>query len=126
MNQLGFPLLTIIIFLPAIGALVALFLGKNRTALKIWALAVTLVVLGLAGVLLGFFDYGEAGFQFADRLNWIEPLGISYHVGLDGISLWMLLLAALLSPVAVLVSWRFLDGRPEIQAGSFVFFLLLL
>jgi len=61
-----------------------------------------------------------------DRLAWIEPLGISYHVGVDGISLWMLLLAALLSPVAVLASWKFLDGRPESQARSFVFFLLLL
>jgi NADH-quinone oxidoreductase subunit M len=126
MNQLGFPILSIMIFLPAIGALVALFLGKNRTALKIWALAVALVDLALAGVLLGLFDYGEAGFQFVDRLHWIEPLGISYHVGVDGVSLWMLLLAALMSPVAILASWKFLDGRPEIKAGPFVFFLLLL
>ena len=126
MNQLGFPLLSIIIFLPLVGALVALFLGRNRTAAKVWALVVALADLALAGVLLGFFDHGEAGFQFVDRLAWIEPLGISYHVGVDGISLWMLLLAALLSPIAVLASWKFLDGRPESQARSFLFFLLLL
>ncbi|NIV31670.1 MAG: NADH-quinone oxidoreductase subunit M [Anaerolineae bacterium] len=126
MNQLGFPLLSIIVFLPAIGAVVALFLGRNRAALKIWALVVTLVVLALAGVLLGFFDHDEAGFQFVDQLTWIEALGISYQVGVDGISLWMLLLAALLCPVAVLVSWKFLDERPEMQAAPFIFFLLLL
>jgi NADH-quinone oxidoreductase subunit M len=126
MNQLGFPLLSIIIFLPLAGALVALLFGKNRTALKIWALVVTLADLALVGVLLGFFDYGEAGFQFVDQLAWIEPLGISYHVGVDGISLWMMVLAALLGPVAVLASWRFLDGRPEAQARPFIFFLLLL
>ena len=126
MNQLGFPLLSIIIFLPAFGALVALFLGRNRTALKIWALIVTLAVLVLAGLLLGTFDYGEASFQSVDHLNWIEPLGISYHIGVDGISLWMMLLTALMGPVAVLASWKFLDGRRDVQAGPFVFFLLLL
>ncbi len=126
MNQLGFPLLSIIVFLPAIGAVVALFLGRNRAALKIWALVVTLAVLVLAGVMLGFFDHDEAGFQFVDQLTWIEALGISYQVGVDGISLWMLLLAAFLCPVAVLVSWKFLDDRPEMQAAPFIFFLLLL
>ena len=64
--------------------------------------------------------------QFVDRFAWIEPLGISYHVGVDGISLWMLLLTAFLSPVAVLVSWKFLDGRPEADARPYIFFLLAL
>ncbi len=126
MNQLGFPLLSTIIVLPLAGALVALFLGRNRTTLKIWALAVTLIDLALVGMLVGLFDRGEAGFQFMDQLAWIEPLGISYHVGVDGISLWMLALAALLTPVAVLASWKFLDGWPETEARPFVFFLLLL
>ena len=55
MNQLGFPLLSIIIFLPLAGALVTLFLGRNRKVTKIWALVVTLVDLALACVLLGPF-----------------------------------------------------------------------
>ena len=126
MNQFGFPLLSIIIFLPLAGALVALLLGKNRTVLKVWALAVSLVDLALACVLLGFFDYGEAGYQFVDRFVWIEPLGISYSIGVDGISLWMLLLAALMGPVAVLASWKFLDGRPDAQVRPFFFLLGLL
>jgi NADH-quinone oxidoreductase subunit M len=126
MNQLGFPLLSIILLLPLAGALVTLFLGKNRTAIKVWALFVTLATLVLSGLLWGFFDYGRAGMQFVDRLDWIEPLGISYHVGVDGISLWMVLLAALLHLVVMLVSWKFLDGRPEADARPYVFFLLML
>jgi NADH-quinone oxidoreductase subunit M len=126
MNQLGFPLLSIVVFLPLAGALVTLFLGKNRTAIKLWALVVTLADLVLACLLWGFFNYGRAGMQFVDQFAWIEPLGISYSVGVDGINLWMLLLTAVLSPVAVLISWKFLDGRPEADARPYAFFLLAL
>jgi NADH-quinone oxidoreductase subunit M len=126
MNQLGFPLLSIVLFLPLAGSLVTLFLGQKRRVIKVWALAVTLADLILAALLWGFFDYGRTGMQFVDRLAWMEPLGISYYVGVDGISLWLLLLAALLSVVAVLVSWKFLDDRPEVDARAYVFFLLML
>ncbi len=126
MNQLGFPILSIVIFLPLAGALVALLLGRNRSALKIWALLVAVADLALACVLWAFFNYGQAGMQFVDQITWIEPLGIRYYVGVDGISLWMLLLTAFLSPVAVFVSWKFLDERPEADARPYIFFLLLL
>jgi NADH-quinone oxidoreductase subunit M len=64
--------------------------------------------------------------QFVDRMPWVEPLGISYYVGVDGISLWLLLLTAFLSPIAVLVSWGFLEKRQETDACSYFFFLLTL
>ncbi|MGD8463750.1 MAG: NADH-quinone oxidoreductase subunit M, partial [Anaerolineae bacterium] len=79
MNQFGFPLLSIVIFVPFVGAVVALFLGKNRTAVKIWALVVTVTDLILTALLWGFFDYGRAGLQYVDQIAWIESLGISYH-----------------------------------------------
>ena len=126
MNQLGFPLLSIAIFLPLTGALVTLFLGKNRATIKIWALLVTLADLVLICTLWGLFNYGQAEMQFVDRFAWIEPLGVSYYVGVDGINLWLLLLTALLSPVAVLLSWKFLDDRPEAEARAYTFFLLAL
>ena len=126
MNQMGFPLLSMIVVLPLVGGLLALLLGRNRTLAGGWALLVTLVDLALAGVMWGFFDYGRAGMQFVDRLAWIEPLGISYQVGVDGVSLWLVLLTTLLSPVAVLVSFRFLEGRPAREVASFLFFLLML
>ncbi len=130
MNQIGFPLLSIIVFLPLAGALIALFLGNNRTAVKVWALGVTLANLALACVLWGFFDYGipsgETGMQFVDRFTWIEPLGIDYYVAIDGISLWLLLLTTFLSPVAVFLSWKLMDRRPATEARSYAFFLLAL
>jgi len=126
MNQLGFPLLSIVIFLPLAGALGVLLLGRNRAAVKVWALVVTLADLALAGALWAFFDYSRAGMQFVERWAWIEPLGIQYHVGLDGVNLWLLLLTAFLSPVAVLASWKFVDARPEADARLYTFFLLAL
>jgi NADH-quinone oxidoreductase subunit M len=126
MNRFSFPLLSIVIFLPLAGAFVTLFLGKNRMAVKAWALAVTLADLVLACLLWGFFNDGQLGMQFVDRFSWIEPLGISYYVGLDGINLWLLLLTAFLSPVATLISWKFLDGRPEADGRTYLFFLLAL
>ena len=126
MNQLGFPLLSAIILLPFAGALVTLLLGHNRTVIKVWALIVVLVDLALACILLALFDYGVAEMQFVDHFAWIEPLGISYTVGVDGISLWLLLLTAFLSPIVVLVSWGYLEGRAESEARSFIFFLLVL
>jgi NADH-quinone oxidoreductase subunit M len=126
MNQLGFPLLSTLIFVPLAGAVVTLVLPGDRRVIKIWAFAVAIANLALACLLFVFFDYGQAGMQFVDRFAWIEPLGISYYVGLDGISLWLILLTALLWPVAVLVSWPFLDGRPEADARPYIFFLLAL
>ncbi len=126
MNQLGFPLLTIIVVLPLAGGLLGLLLSGNQRLARAWALLVTLTDLALAGVVWGFFNYGRAGMQLVDRLAWIEPLGISYQLGVDGVSLWLLLLTTLLSPVAVLISFRFLDGKPAREAAAYLFFLLML
>ena len=126
MNQLGFPFLSIVLFLPLLGAVSMLLLGSNRTAAKAGALTVTGLDLILVCVLWGFFDGHQAELQFVDRLIWIEPLGISYLVGVDGVSLWFLFLTTLLYPIAVVASWRFLDKLPKADASLFLFFLLLL
>jgi NADH-quinone oxidoreductase subunit M len=136
MNQAGFPLLSIVIFLPLAGAGGALLLGRHRTAAKVWTLAVALADLALAGLLWGLFDYGNGGMQLVDRFDWIAPLGISYSVGVDGISLWLLMLTAFLTPIALLVSWtgagawaRSGDLRPSAEPNgdrSYAFLLLAL
>jgi NADH-quinone oxidoreductase subunit M len=126
MNQLGFPLLSILIFLPLAGAFITLFLGNHRRAIQAWALAVTLADLALACVLWAFFNYSQAGLQFVDRSVWIDVLGVNYYVGVDGISLWFVLLTAFLSPVAVLASGKFLQGRPAADARLYMFFMLAL
>ncbi|RME45966.1 MAG: NADH-quinone oxidoreductase subunit M [Caldilineae bacterium] len=106
MNQLGFPLLSVLMLVPLLGAL-AVFLvpdGRER-AMKGIALATTLVALALSLPLYFAFVPGEAGFQFEENLPWIASLGIRYHVGIDGLSLFLVLLTTLLSAVAVLSSW---------------------
>jgi NADH-quinone oxidoreductase subunit M len=126
MNQPGLPLLSIIIFLPLFGALAISVLGRKRRAVQILALAVTATDLILACLLWGRFDYSQSPLQFVDRLVWIEPLGIQYYVGVDGINLWLLLLTALLGPVTILVSWKYLAGRPEAEARPYAICLLTL
>jgi NADH-quinone oxidoreductase subunit M len=121
-----FPLLSIVIFLPLLGGLVTLFLGRNRKVIRAWLLVVTLAELALACTLLGAFNYGDSGMQFVNRFSWIETLGISYYVGLDGLSLWFLMLTAALGLVAALWSWRFLQARPDVDARSYAFLLLAL
>jgi len=126
MNQLGFPLLSIVVFVPLLGAVVTLFLGQRRALVGAWALVVTLGTLALACVLWGFFDYGQPGMQFVERYAWIDAVGISYHIGLDGVSLWLVLLAALLNPVAVLVSWKYVDSLPAGDVRAYFASLLFL
>jgi NADH-quinone oxidoreductase subunit M len=124
MNQL--PLLSIMIFVPLVGAGVALCLGGHRRAIKAWVLSVALADLILAGLLWALFDYGSEGMQFVDRAAWIAPLGIEYSVGLDGISLWLVLLTSLLGLVAVWASRKFVDGRPAADGGAYFALILAL
>jgi NADH-quinone oxidoreductase subunit M len=107
MNQLDFPLLSILLILPVAGAILVALLPRGRDGLvKGAALATTLVVLALSLPLYFNFQTGAPGFQFEEVRAWIPALGINYHVGVDGISLFLVLLTTLLSALAVLSSWR--------------------
>jgi NADH-quinone oxidoreductase subunit M len=107
MNQLNFPLLSILLILPVAGAILVALLPRGRESLvKGTALATTLVVLLLSLPLFFTFQTGAPGFQFEEIRTWIPDLNISYHVGVDGISLFLVLLTTLLSALAVLSSWR--------------------
>ena len=104
MNQLGFPLLSLVIFLPLFGAVVTLFLRKD-TAIKWWALFVTVANFIISLPLYFYFQSGPAEMQFVEHIPWMPDLGVSYYLGIDGISLFLVLLTTLLTPVAVLSSW---------------------
>ena len=109
------PLLSLVTFLPLLGALVLLLMrGSVETAQNAsrWiALWTSLVVFALSiGLWLGF-DPGQPGFQFQERADWMPGFGVSYHMGLDGISLLFVLLATTLSPIAILASWRIAGAR---------------
>jgi NADH-quinone oxidoreductase subunit M len=102
------PYLSLIIFLPLAAAILILLAPRPWSR---WiAGGASLGVLGLSLVLLANFDRAASGMQFVERMPWIPQWGISYAVGVDGISLPMVILTGLLTFIAVLVSWR-LDMR---------------
>jgi len=109
MNE-GFPLLSTIVFLPLAGALVLLFLpGENVQ--RIWTMAVTSVTAAISLPLYSRFDLTTAKYQFGEHVSWIPSLNINYTLGIDGISLLLVLLTTLILPLCVLGSWTYIKTR---------------
>lgn len=106
------PLLTLILFLPLAGALVVAGVPRQQVAaIRGCTLVVMLLTLALTvGLYLGF-DATVAGMQWQERVPWISSLGIAYHLGVDGISLLLVLLTAFLSPIALLEAWKSIETR---------------
>jgi NADH-quinone oxidoreductase subunit M len=110
-------LLTFIIATPAVGAAVIVLLPSNRPdLLRTVALATSLITAALAAALLIDFETGQAGYQFVESHRWIDAFGIRYTVGVDGISLFMVALTALLFPVSLGASWH-IDQRVKAYQG---------
>jgi len=98
-------LLTVLVFLPsAAAALLLLFPERRARAAKAFALAASVLELGLSIPLWTRFDLASGTFQFLEKAEWIPALGISYTIGIDGISLLLVLLTTLLTPVSLLYS----------------------
>ncbi len=107
MNQLHFPLLTIITFFPLVGIVILLLIPRGRDAAMNWTAFLTSGITFLMSLLLlPFFQLNYTAPQFVDRFVWIPQFGIDYYLGVDGISLWLILLTTLLSPLAILSSFR--------------------
>jgi NADH-quinone oxidoreductase subunit M len=103
----GFPWLTVVTFIPLAGAVVAAFFPARALNLhRLWALVVTLAAFGFSLGMLTAYDGGRSGFQLVDRAIWVRSLNFNYILGVDGISLFLVLLTTFLMPAAVLVSWR--------------------
>src|SRR6516162_7293692 len=101
--QVGFPLLTVITLLPAVGAVVVALIPRRRTELvQLVGVGAAVVTAALTGYLAYKFATGTPGFQFETRHVWITSLGISWHLGVDGISLFLVLLCGLLFPLAMI------------------------
>ena len=110
------PLLSMITFLPVVGAVFILFIGGDDKELvarqaRIVALWTSLITLVLAVLLWIGFETGTASFQFVERLDWLPDFGISYYLGVDGISMLFVVLAAFLTPICVLASWEAITER---------------
>ena len=106
------PLLTLVTFLPAVGAMVVLLLPRRQEPLtKLLALATTVVTFGISLPLYFGFDATSADYQFVEQVAWIPSLGVSYHLGVDGISVLLVLLTTFLMPLVILSSWASVESR---------------
>jgi NADH-quinone oxidoreductase subunit M len=120
MDAINNSILTLIILAPLAGA-VLIALVPDRAKLPNWiALLTALVTFGLTLHLLAHFDYGNTGFQFGINLPWITSPAIFYHVGIDGLSLWLVVLTGLLAPVGVIASWNAIAERRKIFYSLFL------
>ncbi|NQT31082.1 MAG: NADH-quinone oxidoreductase subunit M [Deltaproteobacteria bacterium] len=110
---MDFNYLSTIIFLPAVGAVIIAFVPGLSGRLIKWLSAIfTLVPLGLSIYLFAIFDRASGAIQFEEKLSWIPAINANYHVGVDGISLPLVILMALLGFIVVLISWK-IDLRPR-------------
>jgi NADH-quinone oxidoreductase subunit M len=116
-------LLTVVTFLPAAGALLLLFVPRGQDLLlRAGALVVALATFAVSVPLYVRFDAASADYQFVEFARWMPTLGVGYHVGIDGISLFLVLLTTLITPVALASAWHAIDDRVK----EFVVTLLLL
>jgi NADH-quinone oxidoreductase subunit M len=115
------PILSIIVFMPLVGALILLLLPSEK-AQKWWALGITAVTFLLSCMLLVWWQNGEAGMQFLERYAWIPQLNIQYLVGVDGLSLWLVLLTTLLTMLVIVFSWEGIEKNLK----GYLFLILLL
>jgi NADH-quinone oxidoreductase subunit M len=102
-----FPWLTLITFLPVAGAAVLAVVPRSRDRVaRWWALGVTLATFVLSVAMMGGYHAGQAGYQLVDRATWVKSLHFTYLLGVDGISVFLVLLTTFLLPLAILASWR--------------------
>jgi len=131
-SSIGFPILTTIILLPVAGALAVSIVGRRRPELvKLLALVASVATAALTVWMLVEFEPGQDGFQFVSRHEWIGAWGISWHLGVDGISLFLVVLTGILFPLAILGADPHHDEKPYLawllllEAGVLGSFLAL-
>ena len=115
--------LTTLVFLPVVFAILTLLLPKDHDLLiKGFSLLGSLVVFLFSLVVYFNFQSGVGDYQFVERQHWIPSLGVTYFLGVDGISIYLVLLTTLLLPLIVLSAWRAI----EIDSKKYFFFFFLL
>jgi NADH-quinone oxidoreductase subunit M len=103
-------LLSAIVFLPLLFALIVSIWPKSRSVRPV-ALGLSLIEFFLSLSLFQKFDPSSASLQLVEKHLWIERFGISYFLGIDGLSLWLVILTTFLTPIIILASWKSIDKR---------------
>src|SRR5580765_164564 len=113
-------ILTLVTFVPLVGALLLTVLPRRDRDIRVIAFLVSLITFGLSLHLPVHFHRGLQGFQFEIAKQWIANPNIHYHMAIDGISMWLVVLTTFLTPLCVLISWKSVHDRVK------EFFILLL
>ncbi len=121
MNTLCYPILSIVIFLPLAGAILLLFMRGERSV-KMTALITSIINFPLSLIIYSGFDIGADKFQFGEFIPWIPAYNINYVLGIDGITIFLILLTTLLAPLCILCSWTAIERRVK----EFMFCLLIM
>lgn len=115
LSLINFPLLSLTIFLPLLGAIFIILMKGDEASIALNAKRVALWTSFLAfllSLILWFkFNPAQSGFQFVENFPWIPAFGIRYHLGIDGLSLFFILLSTFLTPLCVLASWQSIQKR---------------
>jgi NADH-quinone oxidoreductase subunit M len=125
MNWINENLLTILILLPLIGAIATVahqMFWKNDSQVKWLALGFTIVNFFISLLLLDTGKVSAAGFSYEVNVPWITAIGSNYHIGIDGLSIWLVILTTLTVPIAILSSWHAVEKR---HLAFYVFLLLM-
>ena len=120
MNLLNNHILTLVTFIPAAGGFLLLLIPRRDRDIRIFSLIVCLLTFGLSLHLVARVHRMLPGFQYEIDRAWISTPNIHYHMGVDGISMWLVLLTTFLTPLCVLISWNSIHERVK------EFFILLL
>ncbi len=120
MKLINDNILSIVVFLPLAGAILLAFFPRRDRDIRYFALAVSLITLLASLHLPWYFVRGQGGFQYEENVPWISHPNIHYHLGIDGISLWLVILTTFLVPLCVLISWKSIGDRVK------EFFILML
>ena len=105
-------LLSLVLFTPLAGLLVLLFIpSRQKELIKVWANLASFAGFLISLPLVSRFDKGVSGFQFVERANWIPSLGAQYLIGIDGISLLLIMLTTVIGFIAILSSWNAVQDR---------------
>ena len=123
-NVIGFPILSILMYVPLAAALFLIFFVSKEKAgfIKWFSNIVAFIDMLISLYLIPYFDYNTLSMQFVERFEWIPQLGVQYFLGVDGISFLLVLLTTVLGFIAILSSWNAIHTRVK---EYYVFMLIL-
>ena len=118
---MNLPLLSFLTWLPVLGGVAVMLVGDSRASLARWlSLAVALVALAGSGLLYAGFEVSGAALQFVERMPWVPSLHSDYHLGIDGISLPLILLTTFSTVLVIIAGWTVIEKRPAQYYAAFL------